>query len=69
MSPSVGRQALEAGLLDEIRIQLVPVLFGAGTRLMDGLSVAPVELERIRAIESPAATHLWFRVAREESPS
>jgi dihydrofolate reductase len=58
----VGQQALRAGLVDEIQIQLVPVLIGAGTRLFDHLGTDRIELERTRTIESPYVTHLRFRV-------
>lgn len=56
----VARQYLGAGLIDEVRIHLVPMLLGAGTRLFD--SGPRLELERTRLVESPAVTHLTFRV-------
>jgi dihydrofolate reductase len=56
---NVARQFLEAGMLDEIRLSVVSVLLGGGVRLLDGV---PVDLERIRAVESDGVTHLWFRV-------
>jgi dihydrofolate reductase len=58
----IGRQALEAGLVDEIHIQLAPVLLGAGIRLFEHLEAAPIRLERTRVIESRHATHLRFTV-------
>lgn len=61
---SIGQQFLGAGLADEIHIQLVPVLLGAGTRLFDRLGTDPIELERIGSIESPHVTHLRFRVVK-----
>lgn len=57
------RQALEAGVLDEIQLHQVPVLLGGGVRLFDILS-APVELEIARVIDTPQATHLRYRVRR-----
>jgi dihydrofolate reductase len=54
-----ARAFLAAGLVDEISIHLVPVLFGAGTRLFDEV---PAELANIDAIQTPAATHLRFAV-------
>jgi dihydrofolate reductase len=51
---------MEAGLLDEIQIHLVPVLLGGGVRLFENLR--PRELERIRVIDSPGVTHMKFRV-------
>ena len=64
MGGSVGQQFLDAGLVDEIRIQLVPVLLGGGTRLFDHLGPDHIELERTASVDSPHVTHLWFRVAK-----
>ena len=58
----IAQECLRAGILDEIQIQLVPVLLGAGTRLFDHLRPNHIELERTRLIESPHVTHLRFRV-------
>jgi dihydrofolate reductase len=60
---SVAQQALGAGLLDELQIHLVPVLLGGGTRLLDGLDPA-IKLERVQVVDSPAVTHLRYRVVR-----
>jgi dihydrofolate reductase len=57
----IGRQYLAAGLVDEIQVHLAPVLLGAGTRMFDGQRI---ELETIEVIETPAAIHQRFRVAR-----
>jgi dihydrofolate reductase len=59
---SVAQQILGAGLLDELQIQLVPTLLGCGTRLFEDLEATNVQLEPTRAIESPAVTHLRYRV-------
>ena len=61
---SITQQCLKAGLLDEIHIDLVPVLLGTGIRLFDDLDAKPIELERIRVIEAPGVTHLSFRVVK-----
>jgi dihydrofolate reductase len=66
--PTLAQQYLAAGLIDEVRIQLIPVLLGAGTRLFDNIGGAQIELERTRQIATPAATHLGFRVVKETSP-
>jgi dihydrofolate reductase len=60
----ITRQCLKLGLLDEIHIDLVPVLLGQGVRLFDHLGIEPVELERTGVIESPGVTHLSFRVVK-----
>jgi dihydrofolate reductase len=57
-----ARQYLAAGLVDEVRISLVPVLLGAGVRLFDGPETAGVALEQVRAVEAPGVTHLVYRV-------
>jgi dihydrofolate reductase len=62
---SVAQQYLEAGLLDELQIHLVTVLLGRGTRLFENhLGPEQVELECTRVIESPAVTHLRYRVVK-----
>jgi dihydrofolate reductase len=60
----LGRQFLDAGLVDELSIHLVPVLFGAGTRLFGDLARGHTQLEPLSAIQTPNATHLRFRVIR-----
>jgi len=47
-----------------MQIHLTPVLLGGGTRLLDDLQKANVQLEPTRAIESPAVTHLRYRVVK-----
>lgn len=58
-----ARRALEAGVLDELQIHLIPVLFGGGRRLFDVLP-ARIELEIVRVIDTPEATHIRYRVRR-----
>jgi dihydrofolate reductase len=60
--PDVARQYLAAGLVDEVGIHVVPVLFGGGTPMFADLG-RQLELELIEAVETPAATHLRYRVA------
>ncbi len=66
---TVVQQYLKAGLLDELQIHLVPVLLGGGVRLFEGHGGEPVELEVTRVIESPAVTHLKYRVAKKGGTS
>jgi dihydrofolate reductase len=61
---SILQQCLKAGLVDEISINLVPILLGNGVRLFDNLGTRPIELESIQAIEAPGVTHLGFRVRK-----
>ena len=58
-----AQRALEAGLLDELQIHLIPVLFGGGRRLFE-LLPSRVELEIVRVIDTPEATHIRYRVRR-----
>lgn len=60
----VVQQYLEAGLLDELQVHLVPVFLGGGVRLFDRLGPDPAELEATRVIQSAAVTHLRFRVVK-----
>jgi dihydrofolate reductase len=58
-----AQRALEAGVLDELQIHQVPVLFGGGRRLFEELP-SRVELEIVRVIDTPEATHIRYRVRR-----
>lgn len=61
---SVARQYLHAGLLDEIHVDLVPVLLGGGVPFFAGLEDPPYDLECTRVIESDGVTHLRYLVVR-----
>jgi dihydrofolate reductase len=58
----VIQQVLAADELDELQVNVTPVLLGGGTRLFDG--AAPQALELIRVVDAPGVTHLKYRVAR-----
>ena len=59
---SVVQQYLAAGLVDEFELHLVPVLLGAGERLLD--NVGDPQVEQVRAIEAPGVTHIKYRVVK-----
>ena len=60
---TIASQCLNAGLLDEVWIDLAPVLLGGGTRFFDQLNDAPVELEGpVSVVEGTGVTHLRYRV-------
>jgi dihydrofolate reductase len=60
---TVMQQALPLGLVDEIRVHVVPVLIGGGTPLF-GMLDSSITLERTQVLATPAATHLSYRVVR-----
>jgi dihydrofolate reductase len=57
----VIRQALRAGLVDELSISIAPVVLGAGKRLFDGFD-RDVNLEVVKVYSSPYATHVRYAV-------
>ena len=56
------RQALTAGVVDELVLDFAPVLLGGGEALFDG--VPDLSLEPVEVIHSPLATHVRYRVGR-----
>ena len=62
---SVAQQCIRAGLLDEVHVNLAPVLLGGGVRLFEHLGTTPIDLESTRVIEAPGVTHLTFRIVKE----
>lgn len=61
---SLAQQCLRAEILDEVHVDLVPVLLGGGVRFFDDLGDERIELERTRVIEAPGVTHMTFRVVK-----
>ena len=59
----IVQQALRAGLIDQIDIDLAPVILGAGIRLFDNLP-EPIELEIQRVVEGTGVTHISYRVVK-----
>jgi dihydrofolate reductase len=65
-TPSVVRQCLDAGLLDELQVNLIPVVLGEGVPFFDGIA-REVELEGPEVIEGTGVTHLRYRVAAADA--
>jgi len=61
---SILQQALKAGMVDEIYVDIAPLLLGKGVRLFDNFGANPLELENIRTVEASGVTHLGFRVVK-----
>jgi dihydrofolate reductase len=61
---STSQQLLKAGLLDELQIGIMPVLLGEGQRLFVALGIEPVDLEKIRVLESGQRVDLLYRVKK-----
>ena len=59
----VIRQALRAGFVEELSVSIAPIVLGAGKRLFDGFEET-VNLEHVRVLQSPFATHITYRVGR-----
>jgi dihydrofolate reductase len=65
MGANTAQQVLKARLADELQIQLIPVLLGAGTRLFDCIGTQQIELKTTRVVDSPFVTHLQFKVVKQ----
>ena len=63
---STVRQYLAAGMLDELYLHIVPVILGAGERLLE--DVGDPTIEPVKVITSPAVTHIKYRIVREHRP-
>jgi dihydrofolate reductase len=59
---AIAQQVLSAGGLDELQLHIAPILLGGGTRLFEGGS--DLQLERTHLLDSPAVTHLRYRIRR-----
>jgi dihydrofolate reductase len=64
---NIVQQCLSAGLLDEIEIDLAPVILGGGVQLLDKLGTQCVRLEVMRVVDAPCVTHLLYRVLPSQS--
>ena len=62
-SASIMQQCLKAGLLDEIILDVAPVILGGGVRLFEA-GTAPIQLEPLATVQGKGVTHLKYRVVR-----
>ncbi len=60
--PNIAQQCLNLGLLDELRIDLVPVLLGEGIRYFENIDTAKARFERVEVVVGEGVTHLRHRV-------
>jgi dihydrofolate reductase len=63
-SPNTAQQCLNAGLVDEIEVGIVPILLGSGLRMFENIDTEPIELERTKIMESPKRTDIRFRIVK-----
>jgi dihydrofolate reductase len=61
---ALGQQYIAAGLVDELSIHLVPVLFHHGTRMFEHLGVNHTQLDVLDVVSTPSATHLRYAVRK-----
>jgi dihydrofolate reductase len=61
---NVARQYLRAGAVDELRLHLVPLILGGGTRLFDDEAMPSSSLRPIQVVDTPRVTHLTYEVVR-----
>lgn len=61
---SILQQCLNTGLMDEIHVDVAPLLLGKGVRLFDHLNIDPINLEIMRVVDAPGVTHLSYRVVK-----
>jgi dihydrofolate reductase len=58
---NIAQQYLKAGLVDEMTLNIVPVLLGRGAGLFDELGTADLGMQCVRAIAAPGVVHLTYR--------
>jgi dihydrofolate reductase len=64
-APATVRQCIQAGLADELHVDIMPVLLGGGLRLFEDIGLDELQLERLKVLELPdGRTHLRYRFVR-----
>jgi dihydrofolate reductase len=63
---SIDQHLLEAVLVDELRIDIVPILLCVGLRLFDKRSRSPIKLEQVKVTLSKDVTHLRYSIRRRK---
>jgi riboflavin biosynthesis pyrimidine reductase len=63
-SPTIGRQLLQRGLIDEIDLHIAPILLGDGIRLYDSPGGDPIRLDRVDEGETTSAVNVRYRAVR-----
>jgi dihydrofolate reductase len=61
---NIAGQAFQAGLIDEVRIDLVPVVFGAGVRYFGDYAGSPLLLDDPQIVQGDQVTHLHYRLRK-----
>jgi hypothetical protein len=64
MGSDTASQFLRAGLLDHISVHVVPVLFGEGLQLLEYIGDEHIRLEKVRAVDTQGATHIFYNVLK-----
>ena len=64
-TPTLTQQYLDAGVLDEIVVSLVPVLLGKGIPFFANLATAPIRLSDPAVTEGTGVTHLTYQVVKQ----
>jgi dihydrofolate reductase len=67
-SPTIGRQLLELGLIDEIDLHIAPVLLGQGIRLYDNPGSAPIRLHRVGDGDPTSEVNVRYRPTKRRRP-
>jgi dihydrofolate reductase len=60
-SPTIGRQLLRLGLIDEIDLHIAPILLGDGIRLYDSPGSDPIRLDRVSGDDAKSAVNVRYR--------